>query len=105
MQLHYNDQVYLSNGTNATTSTTYSGRASTLTLTNPGTNNTVNYIVTGLPASIASQNPLSGTIPPNSPSTQITWFGDFAGASVMVANTTTPTIPATLGVYLSAENP
>lgn len=105
MQITYNTAVELPNGMNGTSNTTYAGRVSTLTLTNPGTANTVNYVVAGLPASIASQSPTNGTIPPNSPTTQISWVGDFAGAAITIANTTSPTLPSKLGVYLSAENP
>jgi hypothetical protein len=69
---------------------TSDGSTSIITVTNAGVANTLTLVISGAPATIIATDgsPLNGqhTIPPNSPSTNVTAIGNFLGQQVIVFN-------------------
>ncbi len=74
--------------------TTNNGSQSTVVVTNPGNQNTLTVIISGAPSTIltATGQPLNGewTIPPNSPTSNVTAFGNFLGTIVTLFNLSNP---------------
>ncbi|GEM_PF-4147574 len=73
---------------------TANGSNSIASITNPGSRNTVSFVVSGAPDTILTTTgaPLNGlhAIPPNNPTFNVTAVGDFLGTNVTIVNISNP---------------
>lgn len=82
---------------------TNNGSTCTITITNPSVADSLTIVISGAPTEITATDGSSfdgqHVIPPNSPTTTVTAFGDFKGQQVSIVNVSSPSAPCYIDAF------